>query len=302
MNIGDLLGAMVQSGMSSSSGDRMKNSLGGGNVLDSLGSMLGGASGQTGGGGIVDVLSSALGGKTGSGGGGLGDLLSSALGGGRAGAGAGAPGAGGGIGDLLSGMLGDAGKAVGGNNNLAIGGLGALIGSLLGGGGKSLGGALGGGLMALLGTLAFNALKGGGQAQPQIPAGLLEPQTQAEQKQLEHSSELVLRAMINAAKADGQIDQNEANRLVGKFKEAGIDPEGQRYMMTQLTQPMETEALVAAAKGQPELAAQMYAASLLAIEVDTQAEKDYLNELAAGLGLAPQVTSRIQQLVGMQPA
>jgi uncharacterized membrane protein YebE (DUF533 family) len=44
----------------------------------------------------------------------------------------------------------------------------------------------------------------------------------------------------------------------------------------------------------------MYAASLLAIEVDTQAEKDYLDQLAAGMGLTPQVTEHIQQLVGLQ--
>ena len=44
MNISDLLGAMVQSGMSPSSGDRMKNALGGGSgggLLESLSGMLG---------------------------------------------------------------------------------------------------------------------------------------------------------------------------------------------------------------------------------------------------------------------
>lgn len=299
MNIGELLGAVVQAGMSPSSNERIKNSLGGG-VLDNLGGAREGSSGQAGGGGIGDLLSGALGGGKGGSGGGVGDLLSSVLGGGQKGANA--TDAGGGIGDLLSNMLGDAGKAVGGNKNLAIGGLGALIGSLLGGGGKSVGGALGGGLMALLGTLAFNALKGSGQQKPQIPTGLLEPQTEAEEKELEVGSELVLRAMINATKADGQVDQSEIERITGKLSEIGIDEEGQRYLMTQMRKPMETEALIAAAKGQSELAAQIYAASLLAIEVDTQAEKDYLNQLSAGLGLSSQVTGSIQQMVGLQPA
>jgi uncharacterized membrane protein YebE (DUF533 family) len=65
---------------------------------------------------------------------------------------------------------------------------------------------------------------------------------------------------------------------------------------------METEELIAAAKGQPELAVQIYAASLLAVEVDTQAEKYYLDQLAAGLGLTPQLTERIQQMIGLQQA
>jgi len=282
MNIRDLLGAMVQSGMSASSNERIKNSLGGG-MLDNLGNMLGGSSGQTGGGG-----------------GGIGDLLSSVLGGGQKGPAA--PGSGGGLGDLLSNMLGSAGQAVGGNRNIAIGGLGALIGSLLSGGGKSVGGAVGGGLMAVLASLAFNALKGSGQKNPSIPVGLLEPQTEMEQLQMEQSSELVLRAMINATKSDGEIDQNEIDRMLGKISEIGIDEEGRDYLRTQLQQPMETEALIAAAQGQPELAAQIYAASLLAIEVDTQAEKDYLERLAQGLGLTPEITRRIQELVGLQQA
>jgi len=72
--------------------------------------------------------------------------------------------------------------------------------------------------------------------------------------------------------------------------------------MMQLQQPMETDTLIAAAQGQPDLAAQMYAASLMAIEVDTQNEKDYLEKLAEDLGLGSQVTTRIEQMVGLQPS
>ena len=46
--------------------------------------------------------------------------------------------------------------------------------------------------------------------------------------------------------------------------------------------------------------AQIYAASLLAIEVDTPAEKKYLDQLAAGLGIKPEVTQRIKEMVGLQ--
>ncbi len=300
MNIGELLGAMVQTGMSPSSGERMKNSLGGGDVMDSLSGMLGKSTGQGSGGGIGDLLSSALGSGKSSSGGGIGDLLSGMLGGGRQGTGA--AGAGGGIGDLLSSMMGGAGQADGGNRNLAVGGLGALIGALLGGGGKSLKGAVGGGLMALLGAMALKALKGSGEQNQRVPVGLLEPQTDAEKKELEQSSELILMAMINAVKSDGQVDQSELNRITGKFQELDVDGETQNYLVNQLQQPMETEKLIAAAQGQPQLAAQIYAASLLAIEVDTQAEKDYLGQLAAGMALSPQVTGRIHEMVGLQPA
>lgn len=57
-------------------------------------------------------------------------------------------------------MLGQGTDAVRGNYPLAIGGLGALAGALLGGGR----GAVGGGVLAVLGSLAYSALsKQGGE-------------------------------------------------------------------------------------------------------------------------------------------
>jgi len=269
MKISDLLGAVMQSGMTRSSNDRMKNSMGGGSVLESLAGMLGGASGQR----SEDPLSG--------------------LGGG---------GASGGLGGLLGNILGEAGQAVGGKQNLALGGLGALAGALLGGGKRSMGGAMGGGVMALLGAIAFQALKGRGDQKPRVPLGLLEPQTEAEKQELEGNSELILKAMINAAKADGRIDEGEIQRILGKLQETGVDEEARQFILTEMRKPMETEKLVAAAKGYPELAAEMYGASLLAIEVDTSAEKQYLDRLAAGLGLHPEVARRIKEAVGLPPA
>lgn len=269
MSIIDLLGAMMQSGMTPSSNQRLQNALGGGSegVLESLGDLLGGQRR-----------------------GGLGDVLSGALGEG-----------GGGLGGMLGDVLNQAGQAARGKQNLALGGLGALAGALLGGGGKSLGGALGGGVMALLGAMAFKALQGSGQSTGKVPLGLLEPQSEAEQQELEQHTKLVLKAMINAAKADGQIDDEEIQRIVGKLQEVGTGVEDQRYVMKEMQKPLETEKLISTVKGRPELAAQIYAASLMAIEVDTLAEKAYLGKLASGLNLTPEITRRIEQMVGLQP-
>ena len=206
----------------------------------------------------------------------------------------------GGMGGLLGSILSEAGRAVGGNNNLALGGLGALAGAILGGGKKGAGGALGGGVMALLGAMAFQALKASGAGKtPRVPLGLAAPKTKAEEAELERNSELVLKAMINAAKSDGQIDQGEIQRIVGKVQESGADKEAQAFLMAEMKKPMETESLIKAVQGKPELAAELYGASLLAIEVDTPAEQEYLSKLAAGMGLKPGVTQSIQQVVGL---
>ena len=208
----------------------------------------------------------------------------------------------GGLGGLLGSVLGDAGQAVGGKDNLALGGLGALAGALLGGGGKSMGGALGGGVMALLAAMAYKALQGSGVESSGVPMGLAEPKTEADRQALEQHAELIVKAMINAAKADGRIDAGEVKRIVGKLQEDGVQESDQQYLIMEMQKPMETQQLIAAAQGRPDVAAQIYAASLLAIEVDAPAEKEYLDQLAAGMGLAPEVTQQIRGFAGMPAA
>ena len=108
--------------------------------------------------------------------------------------------------------------------------------------------------------------------------------------------------MINAAKADGQIDKSEVSRIVGKLDEMGIDTEAKKFVMAEMQKPMDTDALVNAAADRPGLGAQLYAASLLAIEVDTPAERDYLNNLGERFGLKPAVTAALEQTIGMNRA
>ena len=108
--------------------------------------------------------------------------------------------------------------------------------------------------------------------------------------------------MINAAKADGQIDEKEIQRIVGKLQEAGAGQEDQNYVLAEMQKPQVTGELIDAVNGRMEVAAQVYAASLMAIEVDTPAEKAYLAQLASGLGLSPDITRRIEEMVGLTPA
>ena len=74
----------------------------------------------------------------------------------------------------------------------------------------------------------------------------------------------------------------------------------QAFLKAEMAKPMDTGSLVAAAKGRPELAAELYAASLLAIEVDTPSEKAYLEQLGKTLGLTTAVTQNLHQAVGLQ--
>ena len=65
---------------------------------------------------------------------------------------------------------------------------------------------------------------------------------------------------------------------------------------------MDLQGIIAEAAVSQELAAEVYAASLLAIEVDTPAEQQYLQQLAEGLGLPAEAVAHIHATLGVQAA
>ncbi len=234
----------------------------------------------------------------------LSGLLGNLMGGGQT---PGASGAGGfgGLASMAQQALGGVTRKVRGNNPLAVGGLGALAGVLLGG--RS--GALGGGAAALLGSLAYAALKpkAADAAPPseeeiarEAPLGLREPRNAEEERELEKTSLLIIRAMSNAAKADGEVSSDEVFRILGKLQENGADDEARAFVEAELRKPMDAEAMVREVQS-PEVAVEVYAASLLAIEVDTDAERQYLANLAKALNLNADVVARIHHHLGVPP-
>lgn len=264
-NARDLLGQIMQTAMTDTTAHRMRHALGP--------SALGRADGP-----LAQVL-------------------------GQSGQGAGVGGALGGLAGMADSMLGDAGRSVHRGGPLAVGGLGALAGALLGGDGGPVRGALGGGVLALLGGTAMTALRNrqaGAAAAPgraevaeEAPLGLREPQHAAEEE-LERRAQLVLQAMISAAKADGQIDPREMQRIVGRLEEGGASDEARAFVLEEMQRPADLERLIGEA-GTPEVAVELYAASLLAIEVDTPAERNYLRRLAQRLNLTSATVRRVHQ-------
>lgn len=290
-NANELLGALLQNAPKDVADQRLGRA---------LGATAGGQAPA--GGGLGGLLQSVLGGGAGGQGGtggGLMEMASSILGGGKA--------QGGGLAEQAGGFLQQAQEMMKKNPQLAAGGLGALAGALLGGGGKSVRGAMGGAAMGVLGLIAMNALKamsrpagaqaGSAAAEPtpaEIEAAL--PKDPAAQ---ENRAMTLLAAMIAAAKADGHVDDAEMQKIAAKLEAAGIDAEGRQWVVGELAKPLDIDALTAGVRD-PATAAQVYAASLLAITVDTPAEQDYLRQLAQKLGLEPAVVTSIHQTMGVQ--
>lgn len=170
-----------------------------------------------------------------------------------------------------------------GGGLLGGGALGLLLGSKKARkyGGKAL--TYGG--LAALGVLAYKAY-GNWQANQRV--AVAEPQTvdRLPPAQAEQHSQAVLRALVAAAKSDGHIDERERALIEGEFTRLDSDRELQHWLHAELNKPLDP-AEVARAAQTPEMAAEMYLASVLMVDQENFMERAYLDELARQLRLDP---------------
>jgi uncharacterized membrane protein YebE (DUF533 family) len=170
------------------------------------------------------------------------------------------------------------------NTALGAGAAGLLGGLLLSGVGGKFGrqvATLGG--LAALGTLAYNAYQKnqGAASSDAAPDGRFLPVTTEAKETIGKAS---IRAMIMAMKADGQIESGEKAKLFDRLGQVDLSDEEKAFLFEELAKPIDVNAVVADATT-PELAASLYAASLVAINLDGAAEKAYLADLATRLKL-----------------
>jgi len=217
----------------------------------------------------------------------------------------------GGLGNLGNlGNLGGLGKLGAGAG--VVGVLGSLLGSKRG---RSYGGkALKYGSIAALGLMAYKAYtawqaqqQAQGQAPGQAPAPApgstpssqahltAEPRTldRVPQDEAEEHSRAVLLAMIAAAKADGHLDDRERELIEQALSRVEDDPELRRWQEDVLRRPLDPAA-VAQAATTPEIASEMYLASLLMVDETSFMERAYLDELARQLKLPDGLKAQLE--------
>jgi uncharacterized membrane protein YebE (DUF533 family) len=100
----------------------------------------------------------------------------------------------------------------------------------------------------------------------------------------------LVRAMINAAKADGQISSAEQQSILQHFDGAAGD--AMQFLRSELSQPLNVREFAWSVPVGMEQ--KVYAMSLIAIDVDTGAERSYLNELAHALRLPEEITQQLE--------
>lgn len=281
-----------------------------------LGSLLGnGGPSSSGSSNILkSVLGAAAGGKTqGPKGGDLANILGGLMGA------AGKSKSGGGLGGILGSVLGSAGKQQGGLGGLLggvlkgksraqvqpqsggmgdLGSLGGLLGGLLGGGAAQAQAGNSGGLGGL-GGLLESAIKQYGQSKQtnapatshqhcdHLPAGM-------QQQQATDQATLMIQAMCNAAKSDGQFDKSEQSKMLERLGD--LSQQETDFVRSELEKPLEVDGFI---RSVPDgMQQQVYAISLMTIDLDTQQEAQYLHQLAQGLGISQQLANQIHQQLG----
>jgi uncharacterized membrane protein YebE (DUF533 family) len=177
----------------------------------------------------------------------------------------------------------------------AVGGaLALLLGSRRG---RGIGGAaLRLGSMAAIGSLAWKVYQehqAREHAQPLVAAAGAPTASQTVPgfaalpgPQLELHGRAMLKAMIAAAKADGHMDDRERGVVEAELTRLDADPATRRWVEDELRRPVEP-AEVARESTSPEMAAEIYLASVLVADETTMMERAYLDELARQLDLAP---------------
>ena len=105
---------------------------------------------------------------------------------------------------------------------------------------------------------------------------------------------ILIQAMIAAANADGVIDQAERDNILKRLQAVDLSPEEHAFVVQELLSPADLETIVGNVN-RPELARQVYTVSLMAIEVDTEKERQYMSTLASRLGLDESTVEQIQR-------
>ena len=273
-----------------------------------LGSILSGLAGAQGSGGLGSLLGGLTSGMSGAGGQGAPSAGGSAGGAGMGGLeqarGMGGAAGMGGLGDagnMLSGMLGQGGLLSGGMGKGALAA--GLVGMLMKSGKpkKMMSSGLKLGGLALVGGLAYTAWRNH-QAGQTAPASEIAPPpadtgfAPSNEQEAQGHARALIRAMVAAAKADGHVDADEQNRIFEAIETLDLDNDDKAFLMDELRGPLDVSA-VAREATTPELAAEIYVATLLvADEIDPQ-ERAYLNALAAEMNLPAGLPEQLERQV-----
>ena len=104
----------------------------------------------------------------------------------------------------------------------------------------------------------------------------------------------LVRAMVNAAKADGQLDRHEQQEIFARMGNASSETVA--FLQREFEQPLNVDQFVRQVPIGMEQ--QVYKLSLITIDLDTRKEAEYLQRLADGLRIPLSIREKIHTDLG----
>ena len=183
-----------------------------------------------------------------------------------------------------------------GGKSSSGGGISDMLGGLLGGSKNDTSSSQGGGIGDLLSGLTGskpttsndNGL--GGLLLAALAGKEVENATPTQEEQ----AKVLLKAMINAAKADGQIDKSEQAKIVEHVGD--VTAEELAFVQSEMAAPLDLEGVIANANG---IEAEVYLSSLMTINLDSKEEALYLDKLAKGLNISEEAADAFHVKLGV---
>lgn len=153
--------------------------------------------------------------------------------------------------------------------------------------------------LAALGGLAYKGYQNwqqnnASQADNQVDVTDYQPIETLPEEQADQRSRVILSAVIAASKADGHIDDEERARIQSYIDKFAQSDELTQFVHEELAKPLDPGE-IAMACDTPELANEVYLASMLMIDQSNFMEKTYLSELARQLALDPDLVASLEQ-------
>lgn len=143
------------------------------------------------------------------------------------------------------------------------------------------------GSLAALGGLAYQMYRqweAGGDAQAAEPAQLEAPAPKT-------SAEVLLKAMIAAAKADGHVDSAELENIRQQLAGIELDGDMNEMILNELALPLSVADIAALANGDLAVATEIYLVSAAIIDEANDAERSYLTDLREALQLPEDISA-----------
>ncbi len=109
-------------------------------------------------------------------------------------------------------------------------------------------------------------------------------------------SQILLKAMIAAAKADGHINKKEVAAIDEQIKKLGLTGDVASLMQEEIAKPLDVKEIAGLAKNNSGIAAEIYLVSAVVSDKENSMEREYLSSLAKEMGLPESLVAELQKV------